>query len=171
MFTSHHSTGSVYQLAFVVDDLEEAADNWVRAGAGPFYRFDEFRFIEVLEPRGAESPSLDILLGFSGDTMIELIKPRLDPQQLFTATGPHHVARLVDDIDRYVDAQADPGPPVLFRGVFPTGTPAAYLDTRSDLGIITELIVHDDIMSSMLDQMYAEARAFDGADPVRSIGG
>lgn len=171
MFTSQHKNGSVYQLAFVVEDLNEAAQNWVRAGAGPFYGFDDFHFVEVLEPAGAESPRLDILLGFSGDTMIELIKPQHDPQQLFANTGPHHVARLVDDIDAYVGAQPDTGPKVLFKGVFPTGTPAAYLDTRPGLGIITELIVHDEIMSSMLNTMHAEARAFTGADPIRSIGG
>ena len=173
MSAPNHASGSVYQIAFVVDDLEAASRHWRAAGAGPFYAFPDFTFTDIRVPEGGASPKLSILLGYSGDTLIELMKVEDDPQGLFDGVGPnrpHHVALLVDGIAAYRSQAAALQSPVLFHGHFPTGTPVAYLDTRPQTGLITELITRDDMVAAMLVQMYEDATRFDGTDLIRSFG-
>jgi hypothetical protein len=168
-----HRTEAIYQVAFIVDDLESAALSWGRRGAGPFYRFDDFRFSEMLYPRGAESPTLSILLGYSGDTMLELIRVQGDPLGLFDAVpapspAPHHLAMLVEDIDGYLERQGC-REQLAMHGLFPTGTPIAMLDTRRELGLLTELVTLDDSVREMIATMRREAAEFDGERLVRSF--
>jgi Glyoxalase/Bleomycin resistance protein/Dioxygenase superfamily len=89
--------GSYTQTAFVVRNVEEAADRWTRlTGAGPWY---------LLEPetkntvyRGA--PANDkyrLVLGFLGGSCIELIQPRDNEPSILNellarrGEGFHHV--------------------------------------------------------------------------------
>jgi hypothetical protein len=167
-----YKEGTVYQMAFLVDDLEAAASDWCRRGAGPFYCFDDFEFSEMLYPVGALSPRLSILLGYSGDTMIELIRVSDDSTGLFSATpapAAHHVALLVNDIDDYLDAEGNRHQLVM-RGLFPTGTPIAMLDTRPETGLLTELVTLDESVRAMIDQMRQAAQDFRGEDLLRSFG-
>jgi methylmalonyl-CoA/ethylmalonyl-CoA epimerase len=169
---SIHKTGTVYQMAFLVDNLAAAAEDWRRRGAGPFYRFDDFEFSEMLYPGGSASPRLSILLGYSGDTMIELIQVGDDPTGLFSglqAPAAHHVALLVEDIDSYLDANGNRDQ-LAMHGLFPTGTPIAMLDSRAETGLITELVTLDDSVRGMISLMRAEASAFSGKDLLRSFG-
>ncbi|RMB07921.1 VOC family protein [Eilatimonas milleporae] len=173
MTAPHHPHGSVYQIAFVVEDLETAARHWMMAGAGPFYAFPGFEFTDIRVPDSGPSPRLSILLGYSGDTLIELMRVEADPQGLFGTAGrhaPHHVALLVDDIAGYLAGDSGLKADLLFHGHFPTGTPVAYLDTRAETGLVTELVTRDDMVAAMLARMHAEACAFDGSDPIRSFG-
>jgi hypothetical protein len=168
---TQHRTETIYQVAFIVDDLEDAALAWGRRGAGPFYRFDDFRFSEMLYPRGAASPTLSILLGYSGDTMLELIRVQEDPLGLFDAVpapAPHHLAMLVEDIDGYLEKQGC-REQLAMHGLFPTGTPIAMLDTRRELGLLTELVTLDDSVREMIATMRTEAADFDGERLVRSF--
>ena len=69
--------GPIWQLAYVVDDLEAGVMRWVERGAGPFFRrapepapfFNRFY--------GGDPPryDTDIALGQLGSQMIELIMP------------------------------------------------------------------------------------------------
>ena len=159
-----HREETVYQVAFVVDDLDAAAQDWGRRGAGPFYRFDEFEFSEMLHPAGAASPRLSILLGYSGDVMLELIEVLDDSTGLFSVPRrptAHHVAMLVNDIDRYLDRR-DCRAQLAMHGLFPTGTPIAMLDTRGETGLLTELVTLDDSVRAMITQMRSEAQSFTG---------
>lgn len=167
-----HRNGSVYQIAFVVDDLEAAAQKWHRLGAGPFYLFEDFRFADIKEPAGGQSPHLSILLGYSGDTLIELIKVHEDKAGIFDGVGaghPHHVAVLVRDIEEFLTTLGKNPPALLFHGHFPTGTAVAYLDTRPDNGLITELVTKDSMVVNMLEQMYRDASYFNGTDLIRTF--
>jgi len=166
-----HQRETVYQIAFLVADLDAAAQHWLSRGAGPFYRFDDFEFTEMLHPAGAVSPRLSIMLGYSGDVMLELIEVGEDPTGLFTAPavpGPHHVAMLVDDIDEYLGrtAQRDA---LAMHALFPTGTPIAMIDTRPQTGLLTELVTADDAVAGMLAVMREAAADFDGTEPIRSF--
>jgi len=166
-----HREEAIYQVAFLVEDLERAALAWGRRGAGPFYRFDGFRFTEILFPEGMASPTLSILLGYSGDTMLELIEVQEDPTGLFPASpgpAPHHLAMLVDDIDGYLEKHSCRDQLAL-HGRFPTGTPIAMLDTRAELGLLTELVTLDASVQQMIAHMRAEAAAFNGEQLLRSF--
>lgn len=166
-----HPRETIYQIAFLVQDANAAAQHWLSRGAGPFYRFDNFEFTEMLHPAGAVSPRLSILLGYTGDVMLELIEVGEDPTGLFTAPavpGPHHVAMLVDDIDDYLgrSGQRDA---LAMHALFPTGTPIAMIDTRPQTGLLTELVTADDAVAGMLAVMREAAADFDGTEPIRSF--
>ncbi|MHA7819610.1 MAG: VOC family protein [Erythrobacter sp.] len=161
------AVGPIYQMAFVVSDLDAAIDRWVSDGAGPFWLFEDFCFAEVAEPQGAASPRFDIALGYFGNVNIELMQITEDPGGLFPASDlpqPHHVACLTSDLGAEI---ARLGQPVLLRGTFPTGQPAAFVDTRAVRGIITELIQVDEMVTGMLDTMQDAAKGWDGDEPRR----
>jgi len=163
---------TIYQIAFLVQDAEAAAQHWLRCGAGPFYGFDDFEFTRVLYPEKTPSPRLSIFLGYSGDVMLELIEVAQDPTGLFTTPvvpGPHHVAQLVDNIDDYVERHSLEDA-LCLHALFPTGTPIALLDTRSTVGVFTELVTLDKSVADMLSVMRTAADQFDGSDPLRSFG-
>lgn len=163
------AVGPIYQLAFVVSDLEAAIDRWVGDGAGPFWIFKDFVMSEVFEPAGAAAPRFNIALGFFGKLNIELMEITEDTIGLFPHTDlpqPHHVARLTHDLGKEIDAI---GAPVLLRGTFPTGQPAAFVDTRATRGMLTELIQVDDMVFGMLDVMEQAALDWDGSEPRRSF--
>lgn len=166
-----HETETVYQAAFLVDDLETAALYWSRRGAGPFYRFDDFEFTRMLHPPGAASPRLSILLGYSGDIMIELIDVQDDSTGVFASPAPpapHHVALLVEDIEEYL-ARNGLDDRLVMHGLFPTGTPIAMLDTRAETGLLTELVTLDESVRQMITQMRDDAAGFDGERLLRSF--
>ena len=166
-----HPRETIYQIAFLVDDLEKAAQHWLRRGAGPFFRVDDFEFTEMLHPVGCASPRLSILLGYSGDVMLELIEVGEDPTGLFTiplVPGPHHVAMLVDDIDEYLERSGQRDA-LAMHGLFPTGTPIAMLDTRPQAGMLTELVTLDEPAAGMLELMREATAGFDGSEPIRSF--
>lgn len=173
MTTLPHPFGTVYQIAFVVDDLEKAAAVWQQAGAGPFYHFPQFEFSNVTVPKDGRSPRMSILLGYSGTTMIELMKIEDDPHGHFAHLSPgavHHLAVLTPNIDQYLAAPDMLKGPLLFQGAFPTGTPLAFLDTRAQTGLITELITADDMVAAMITEMYGQAKTFNGDNLIRSFG-
>lgn len=173
MTAPHHKSGSVYQIAFLENDLSAAANKWRTLGAGPFYAFDDVVFADVEAPASGQSPKLSILLGYSGDTLIELIKVNEDPDGLFTGVAPgalHHIALLVDNIDDYLKGSPPENANMIFHARFPTGTPLAFLDTRPQIGVITELVTRDEMVSGMLVQMHQEAESFDGVDLIRTFG-
>lgn len=166
-----HREETVYQMAFVVEDLETGAVDWARRGAGPFYRFDDFQFSEMLYPEGASSPRLSILLGYSGDTMIELIEVQEDSTGLFhvpRTPAPHHVAMLVHDIESYLEKR-ECRHKLALHGVFPTGTPVAMLDTRETMGLLTELVTLDDSALGLISLMREESASFNGERLLRSF--
>lgn len=166
-----HKNETVYQMAFLVPDLSLAADYWSQRGAGPFYAFDNFEFTSVLHPEGLASPKLSILLGYCGDVMIELMQVLEDPTGLYPTPQtptPHHLALLVEDIDEYLGRQAS-GTPLALHALFPTGTPIAMLDTRSQTGMLTELVTRDDAVQGMISHMRAETETFNGDRLIRSF--
>ncbi|MFK7828593.1 MAG: VOC family protein [Congregibacter sp.] len=166
-----HKMETVYQMAFLVEDLSAAAQYWSKRGAGPFYAFENFEFTSMLHPKGAASPKLSILLGYCGDVMIELMQVIEDSTGLFSTPAlpaPHHVALLVDDIDGYMSAHKD-NTELALHALFPTGTPIAMLDTRAETGMLTELVTLDSAVEGMLTLMRAEAESFDGERLIRSL--
>ena len=160
--------GPIYQMAFVVPDLGAAIAAWTADRlAGPFYRFDHFAF-EPAELQGSPPPvDISIALGHSGALNIELIELHGAPSDLFGGAGLHHIARRADDVDTACARLAAAGAPSLLRARFAGGVDMAYVDTRSTLGCITELIARDAGIDAMLARMASEAAGWDGRNPVR----
>ncbi|MEO0997572.1 MAG: hypothetical protein AAFX58_08640 [Pseudomonadota bacterium] len=167
-----HVDGGVYQFAYVVENLDTAAAYWLARSAGPFFALRDVAFPVVHVPHAAPSPVISILLGYSGDTLLELIEVEHDPQGLFATPGlpgPHHVARLTPDIDGAIAAEAALGRRCVFHAGMELDAAVAFIDTRQDIGVLTELVSHTDTVADMLAVMYGAALEFDGTDPVRTF--
>jgi hypothetical protein len=67
--------GPVYQIAYVVENLSEAMDNWLnQTSAGPFFLFEHFEFVEPVYRGVSTVLDISIALGYSGELCIELIE-------------------------------------------------------------------------------------------------
>ena len=168
------AAGSVYQLAFLVDDLEAAAHGWAeRTGAGPFTAFDPFEFEEPLYRGAPCQPDIGIALGFSGSLCIELIVDRDDAPTIYwdwrrdQGLGMHHVARLSDDFPATLAEYAADGVNVCFSAKFGGTTRLAYLDTVATLGCYVEIVERTPFVREALAAMQAEHRGWDGRNVLR----
>ena len=79
--------GEIRQLAFVVDDINQAMDFWANTlGISPFFvkrniRFDQYHYLG----KPAESPTVSIALANSGFIQIELIQQHDNAPSIYKA--------------------------------------------------------------------------------------
>ena len=98
--------GPIWQLGYVVRDLDAALEHWLAAGVGPWYVFDPLP-IDRFCYRGGPSivPDVAVALAYSGTTQVELIHQRDDTPTLyrdFLATsdgGLQHLGFRPSDYD------------------------------------------------------------------------
>ena len=138
---------SVFQVAYYVPDLAEAATRWATTiGAGPFFvaahhRADRFTY------RGtAVEADVSYAFGYSGDLQIQLIEQHDDLPSIYrelypevpTRGGFHHVAHLVDDYEGERQRLLDQGFDLACE-LHANDIVACYFDTRDATGAFTEL--------------------------------
>jgi hypothetical protein len=104
--TMKKSFSKIYQLSFVVEDMEKAISNFTALGIGPF---EPLQGITSIERRfnGKLEPDIqnDIRVAYLGDMEIELIKPISgnSPAMEYLKVkgeGFHHFAFKVSDVKR-----------------------------------------------------------------------
>ena len=169
--------GPIYQMAYVVPDIRAAVDHWARTtGAGPFFLFENFQFIDPVYLGRPGAPTASLALGYSGDLNIELIEQHDAAPSVYRelidsdAYGFHHVARLTRDIDGSIAAAEAEGAPCVFRATFEPATRLAYCDTRARLGCYMEFVEYTEAAEAILAQLRQAARDWDGHDPLRRFG-
>ncbi len=172
--------GRIFQIAYVVPDIDEGVDHWTRnMGVGPFFDFpvplplDE---LSVNDTRAAVDTPLfgGVSISYSGDTMIELIQPGSAPSTYRDflesgRSGVHHYGTWIDDYEATLAHARAAGVPVLLEGRLPMSR-FAYLDTARDgLSPLMEVIAPLPPMIELFDHIKSEAAAWDGSMPRRSI--
>jgi hypothetical protein len=174
MQTSKNLTA--FQSAWVVDDIEKAALEWVEsAGVGPFY-IAEFQPGMLVDTFYREQPapmSMITALTQVGDMQLELIQPTGDQANIYRDTVPaghsafHHIClwsdRIAEDLDRY----RKQGFEIAARGRMDGGAAFAYVDTHIVLGHMTELLERTPEVEALFDMIAASASNWDGKDPIR----
>lgn len=172
--------GRVFQIAYVVPDLDEAVDHWTSAmGVGPFFDFpvplglDELRV--DAQPVAPDTPIFGgVSISYSGDTMIELIQPGTAPstyRQFLESgrSGIHHLGTWIDDYDATMAYARAQRVPVVLEGRLPLSR-FAYLDTARDgLSPLIEIIQPLPEMIDLFARMKAATGNWDGSEPRRSI--
>jgi len=136
---------ALFQQAFFVNSIDEAAAKWARAfGAGPFcmvrhHHCDEFTY------RGtANEADVSYAFGYLGDLMIQFIEQHDESPSIYRdmyargQEGFHHVAYLVSDFAAERQRWIDMGYP-LATELWADEVNAAYFDTRSLNGGFTEI--------------------------------
>jgi len=166
--------GTVRQIGYLVPDLDAAVGHWLEhMGIGPWtcYRNVTLRGQYRGEPTLVR---MHVALAYQGDMQMELIQVLTDTPSPYRddsgrpLQGIHHIAWLSDDFEADVARARKRGLSVCFRG----GNGAmevAYLACPDQPGTLLELIEGTADMKGMMEQGIAEARRWDGSDPVRNI--
>ena len=106
--------GRVRQLGHVVADIDEAMQEWVGQGVGPWMVMRRVHLNAVYKGQPSV-PVIDVALAYKGDVQIELIRQHNTAPSPYLATieqgsyGLHHLACLCDVIDADVDAALERG--------------------------------------------------------------
>lgn len=163
------------QAAFMVEDLETAAMNWVRTtGIGPFLLVPHIELVEY-DYRGVKSAGLDfsVALAQSGGVQIELIQQHCDSPSAYRDTiakgqqGFHHLAVYCEDYDADYRHYIDQGYVSAIDGVFGE-LRFSYIDTSKAIGCMIELVEENAVQSEFFARVAAEAAGWDGlSDPLR----
>jgi pyruvate/2-oxoglutarate dehydrogenase complex dihydrolipoamide acyltransferase (E2) component len=165
--------GSIYHSGYVVADIHAAIRHWVRlAGAGPFVIFEDFEFVNPNYRGAPVGPKVTLAFAYSGDSCIELIQPQEAGPSIYTETpgSAHHIGIGVENLEASVQAYASAGIECAFRAAFPFGGGCAYLDTRSTIGVFTELVERGAVVNEMIRQMQVAHRNWNRRDLTFTLG-
>lgn len=172
--------GEIFQLAYVVEDLDAAMDHWTKVlGVGPFFTFPmplEFDWLELHSHRTSRHGILSgVGLAQNGPVQIELIQPGPDPSPYrdfldAERQGQHHIGIYASDYDAQMAAVRAAGCRVAMEGELPLSR-FAYLGTDDTFsGTMIELIEPQQAMIDLFAQIAAASVDWDGRNPVRTLG-
>ena len=163
------------QNCWVVANIDDAMQGWLAAGVGPFFRHDS-HYPEALY-RGTPVPlSFKCALAQAGPVQIELIEQTSPGPSAYRdivaegQSGFHHMCRIVDDVDREVDALAARGIKVATEFSPMPGMRVVYADTRPEIGCMLEVVPALPVLLSLQWTVAEAAKNWDGRDPIRQRG-
>ena len=165
---------TVFQNAWVVDDVEAACMKWVNEmGVGPFFLTDYTTQFEEISYRGEPSElRMTVALAQAGPVQIELIQPNMERCAYRDSVpagtvGFHHVCVWTHDIDADTAYFESLGYPTANRGRAGP-TQFAYYDTRALMGCMLEVVTRHAAVEERFAQIARAAEGWDGRDPIRS---
>ncbi|MDR2857022.1 MAG: VOC family protein [Novosphingobium sp.] len=163
------------QVAFIVEDLEAAALNWIRTtGIGPFFTVPHIQLAEY-DYRGVKGSGLDfsVAIAQSGGIQIELIQQHCDSPSAYRDTiargqqGFHHLAIYCEDYDAAYAHYSAQGFNPAVSGIFGP-LRFSYFDTSAAIGCMVELIEEDPTETDFFKRIAAAAEGWDGVtEPLR----
>lgn len=168
-------TGSrpLFQSAWVVDDLDAEVRHWVTLGVGPFFVFRNF--VMDFQYRGNPATTeVSFGLAQAGPMQIELVAQHDARPSAYRdmyqpgKSGFHHVGCLVEDYDAAISAYTSQGIELAMAGVN-GGVQYAYLDTRHEIGCMTEIVGNQASLASMYERVRIAGQDWDGHDPIREV--
>ncbi|MFK8049589.1 MAG: VOC family protein [Halioglobus sp.] len=169
---------SVFQSAWVVDDIDVAILHWANdVGVGPFFVTEYFEGdLEQTLYRGASSPiTMKTALAQAGDTQIELIQPTGSARSAYRDTVPegktafHHIGVWSNDLAADIARYQAKGFEVAASGKAGEAVGFAYIDTSDALGHMIELVEDTPEIRSAFKLIADASKNWDGLDPVRTL--
>ena len=167
---------TAFQSAWVVDDIEKAAMEWVEsAGVGPFF-VAEYSQGVLLDTFYREQPTpitMFTALTQVGDMQLELIQPTGTQPNVYRDTVPaghtafHHSCLWSEDFAGDLARYSRQGFEIAARGRIEGGPAFAYVDTHITLGHMTELLERTDEIVEIFDMIAATAARWNGKNPIR----
>lgn len=164
--------GPVYHAGYVVPDISASIAQWVeKMGAGPFFLFENFAFVDPVYEGRSVGPQVTLAFAFTGDFCVELIQQHDAAPSIYRDAGPalHHLGIAVEDLQSSLAMYASAGVNSIFRAGFPFGGGCAYLDTRRELGFMTELVERNPVIDGLLAQMKAAHAQWNRRDHVATL--
>ena len=170
-----YELGSVVQIAYMVDDVAAAAEEFsFRTGAGPF-------FVRRNRVTNARGPG-DTVGGFDhssaygqwGRVQVELVQTHTAEPAEFAETTLarnriHHVAIMVSSFDDQQRRYAEMGWPALLTATTRNGNNFAFHDARPQLGHLVEIYEPRPTILALYCKVADAATNWDRTDPVRDM--
>ncbi len=165
---------TVFQNAWVVDDVEAACLKWVREmGVGPFYVTEYTDQITDVTYRGRPGElKMFVAIAQAGPVQIELIQPTtsLCAYRDSVPTGEvgfHHMCVWTHDLEADTAWFADLGYEAANIG-HAGDIHFAYYDTRPLMGCMLEVVTPADSIVERFRLIADAAVNWDGTDPIRA---
>ena len=173
----------IRQIGFVVPNAIEAAHRHMeRFGSGPFFVLAHLPHAKQTY-RGKEINDLDTtgVVGQWGDVQVEFVEQHCDTLSAYTelypdgGPGVHHMTVFVDNLDEAIrDYERRGFDNILYSVVAPFGdagpSPYAMMDTRRELGVLTEFY-EERVVGGFYKLVREAAESFDGSNPIRYLYG
>ena len=169
--------GDIVQMAYVVEDMEEAIAFWIRdAHVGPWFLLESFTGADHVYRGAPSTADVRIAVSFAGHMNIELIQPKDENpsvyRELIDRSGPgfHHIGVSSADVEAEIAEYEARGYELAFRAGVPSGGSVAYMDGGRDKPGFVELIPATEGMDEMFTRYWRAAQGWDGEDPIRPFG-
>lgn len=167
---------TMFQNAWVVDDLEAAAMKWVtELGVGPFFITQYTDQFSDVTYRGTPSElTMNVALAQAGPVQIELIQPTTSAPCAYRdsvppgATGFHHMCVWTKDIQADTAYFESLGYSCANMGNAGSAW-FAYYDTRPLLGCMLEVVEHGPAIEGLFKAIADTAVDWDGTKPLRTM--
>lgn len=164
----------VIQTAYVVNDLEAAAQRWMRTlGIGPFYILNRPNISEPLYRGKPSKVEFSTAITQAGAVQIELVQQHCDNPSCYRDTIPagqeafHHIAVIVEDYDTELARYAALGCEVASSGRM-GDMRFSFVDTSDQIEGITEILEDKSFIRDYFDNLKKACTAWDGSRPIRS---
>lgn len=164
---------TVFQNAWVVDDVEGACLRWVNEmGVGPFFVADYTDQFSDITYRGEPADlQMYVAIAQAGPVQIEIIQPKVERCAYRDSVpvgtmGFHHMCVWTHDIDADSEYFEGLGYPTVNRGTA-GDIQFAYYDTRPLLGCMWEVVNPAESIVERFAMIARAAEDWDGNDPIR----
>lgn len=166
----------IFQNAWVVPDLYEAAMKWVEFyGVGPFYITKDLTIGNVQYRGQPGELTMSVGLAQAGPVQIELIHQHSKGPSAYRdmyaegQSGFHHCCVFSRDYRADMEAYPKAGYPAVTYGGGEGGVPHfAYFDARKDFDIFLEIVEPNDAITASFERVRQAAETWDGkTDPIR----
>ena len=165
------SIGSIMQIAYVVDDIEAAINDWVtKMGAAPFFVVEHIGLINPRYRGQATDVDLTVAFTYSDSLCVELICQNNDVPSVYrehSNNAFHHWGIIADDFDEEVERYRKRGFEVAFDGEVEIVGRYAYIDTTDTMGAMVELLEGSEKAKGMFSSAEEAVRNWDGKNPVQ----
>lgn len=165
---------TVFQNAWVVDDVEAACMKWVNElGIGPFYVTEYADIFTDMTYRGKPAElSMLVAIAQAGPVQIEIIQPTVErcayrDSVPAGASGFHHMCVWTHDIDADTAYFEKLGYETANRGRV-GDIEFAYYDTRPLMNCMLEVVTQSEGIVERFAMIAAAAKDWDGKDPIRT---
>ena len=164
---------TVFQNAWVVDDVETTCMKWVNEmGVGPFFITEYTDQFEEMTYRGQPATlSMYVAIAQAGPVQIEIIQPTVEPcayrDSVPKGNGFHHLCVWTNNIDADTEYFAALGYETANRGRA-GDIEFAYYDTRPLMNCMLEVVTRSESIVERFAMIAHAAENWDGRDPIRS---
>lgn len=171
--------GKIFQLGYVVEDIEAAVDYWAGTlGVGPFFFYPtpiNFISLKYYGEPVTEQVHMKVAMGYSGDTQIELIvcsETAPSPYRDFLnrgGKGLQHYGFITDNFDSRVEAAVKRGMVPALEGVLKGSRFCYLMDPKEPEAPMLELVDMQPERLAMFERFRLPSIGWDGTDPLRHL--